>query len=320
MAVVDMPLEELKKYKGISPLPSDLNEFWDKQLAELSLVDANVELIKADFQAPNVECFEMRFTSSRGARIFAKVARAKDISKPLPAILEFHGYAGQSRDFSGLLDRAANGFVVAAMDCRGQDGKSQDVGQFDGSTFNGHLVRGLGDSPDTLMFKELFLDTAQLAKVMMAFDWVDENKVASFGISQGGALALACAALEPNIKQCAALYPFLGDFKGVFELDIDGSSYGELKEHFRRYDPHHINKDKIFETLGYIDLSHLGARIKADVLMLTGLKDIHCPPSTQFAIYNNLTCKKEMILYHDFGHETLPKSMDEILKFHFKLL
>ncbi len=320
MAVIDMPLEELKKYKGISPFPSDFNEFWDKQLAELSLIDANVELVKADFQAPNVECFEMRFTSSRGARIFAKVARAKDISKPLPTILEFHGYTSQSRDFSALLDRAANGFAVAAMDCRGQNGKSQDVGQVDGCTFNGHIVRGLGDSPETLLFKDIFLDTAQLARVMMAFDWVDENRIATYGGSQGGALSLVCAALEPKIKQCAAMYPFLSDFKRVCELDLGAEAYIELKQHFRRCDPHHVNEDKIFETLGYIDVSNMATRIKADVLMLTTLKDDVCPPSTQFAAYNKLTCNKEMIIYHDFGHEALPKSIDEILKFHFKLL
>ena len=40
--------------------------------------------------------------------------------------------------------------------------------------------------------------------------------------------------------------------------------------------------------------------------MATGLMDNVCPPSTQFAAYNKMTCKKSQVIYPDFGHERLP--------------
>jgi cephalosporin-C deacetylase len=67
--------------------------------------------------------------------------------------------------------------------------------------------------------------------------------------------------------------------------------------------------------LGYIDLQHLANRIKAEVLMFTGLMDDICPPSTQFAAYNKMTCKKNMVLYPDFGHEGLPGAGDKTFEF-----
>jgi cephalosporin-C deacetylase len=40
-----------------------------------------------------------------------------------------------------------------------------------------------------------------------------------------------------------------------------------------------------------------------------------CPPSTQFAAYNKMTCKKNMVLYPDFGHEGLPGAGDKTFEF-----
>ena len=62
--------------------------------------------------------------------------------------------------------------------------------------------------------------------------------------------------------------------------------------------------------LGYIDLQHLAPRIKAEILMFTGLMDTICPPSSQFAAYNKITSKKDVVIYPDFGHEGLPGESD----------
>jgi len=59
MSLIDMPLDELKEYKGRNPKPADFDEYWDKALAELDKVDSDLELIPAKFQYPNVECFDL---------------------------------------------------------------------------------------------------------------------------------------------------------------------------------------------------------------------------------------------------------------------
>ena len=53
-------------------------------------------------------------------------------------------------------------------------------------------------------------------------------------------------------------------------------------------------------------------RVRARVDLTVGLEDRICPPSTQFATYNRLTCEKSLRLYRDHGHDDLPGLDDEI--------
>lgn len=135
------------------------------------------------------------------------------------------------------------------------------------------------------------------------------------GGSQGGGLTLACAALEPRINRLAPVYPFLSDYKRVWDMDLDQRAYAELRDFFRRHDPRHEREDAIFDKLGYIDVSNLAPRIRGKVLMATGLLDEVCPPSTQYAAYNRIPGQKEHVLYPDFGHEGLPDFDDITFRF-----
>lgn len=128
-------------------------------------------------------------------------------------------------------------------------------------------------------------------------------------------MTIACASLEPGIAKAATEYPFLCDYKRVWDMDLDEIAYAELRSYFRNFDPRHEREREIFTKLGYIDLQYLAPRINGEVLMLTGLMDNICPPSTQYAAYNKMTCKKRHLLYPDFGHEVLADESDIIFKF-----
>lgn len=315
MPIIDMPMSELLNYQGISPKPDDFDQYWARALAELEEVDPQVELVPSDFQAPHAECFDLYFTGVQGARIHAKYVRPKAATEPHPAVLQFHGYAWNSGDWNDKLIYASIGYSIAALDCRGQGGDSEDAGQVRGTTLHGHIIRGLDDHPDKLLFRQIFLDTVQLARIVMSFSEVDEERVGAIGGSQGGGLTLACAALEPRIKRLAPMYPFLSDYRRVWEMDLAKDAYDELRSFFRFHDPLHIREEEIFNKLGYIDIQHLADRIQGEVLMAVGLMDTICPPSTQFAAYNKIQAPKQLQVYPDFGHEFLPRFSDQTLQF-----
>jgi len=56
MPLVDMPVEKLFEYKGISPCPKDIDEYWDKALAEMNRVNHKAEFIKKDFPSKLQKC------------------------------------------------------------------------------------------------------------------------------------------------------------------------------------------------------------------------------------------------------------------------
>ena len=316
MPLIDLPLAELKKVTGRTPRPADFDAYWRHALVELDSVDPAPELVPATFNAsPDVQCFDLWFTSVGGARIYAKYLRPARAGKH-PAILQFHGYSMNGGDWFEKLGWPTSGFAYAAMDVRGQGGKSEDPGGVKGTTLRGHIIRGLDDpDPRRLAYRQIFLDTVQLARVVMSFEEVDAERVGCWGISQGGGLALACAGLEPRISRSASVYPFLCDYQRGWEMDLAKDAYYELSYFFRMFDPRHEREEEIFTRLGYIDCQHLAPRIKAETLMFTGLMDTICPPSTQFAAYNKITAKKDMVIYPDYVHENLPGSLDRIFSF-----
>ena len=312
---IDMPVAELFDYQGQNPRPEDFDVYWEQALAELDCTRHNVELIPAEFACPSVDCFDLWYTGVHDARIHAKYVRPKNIENPIPAIFFFHGYTMSSPGWYDLLPFGASGMAVAAMDCRGQGGLSEDSGRVKGTTFKGHIIRGLDDSPDKLLFRQVFLDTVQLVRSVTSFSEIDENRLGCCGASQGGALTMVCAALETRIKRAAPIYPFLCDYKRVWEMDLAKNAYLEITDYFRRHDPRHERENEIFTKLGYIDIQFLAPRIKAEVLMQTGLMDEVCPPSSQFAAYNKITSKKKVLLYPDFAHEEAPGHWDIVLNF-----
>lgn len=316
MPLVDMPVKELEGYMGSSPMPADFDDFWDKALADLDAQQLDVELVPAAFQTEGALCYDLFFTGVGGSRIHAKFLRPKEIAGKAPAVLQFHGYSGDSGDWCGKLGYVGEGYVVAALDCRGQGGISQDATAYHGTTQNGMIIRGLDDpDPEKLHFRNVFLDTAALARIVMALDYVDESRVGAMGGSQGGGLTMACISLEPRINRAAPVYPFLSDYKRVWDMDLAQRAYMELATFFRHHDPRHLREDEIFSKLGYIDISNLAPRIRAKVMMATGLMDVVCPPSTQYAAYNRMTCEKSHVLYPDFGHEHLPDFDDITFQF-----
>ena len=315
MPNIDMPLEKLKEYKGVSPCPLDMDDFWDEAVKEMKEVDPKVEYIPADFKCSFAECYDMYFYSVGGAKIYAKYVKPKEKGKKHPALIKFHGYCASSGDWTDLLSFAAEGFHIAAMDCRGQAGRSQDNAIVNGNTQEGHIIRGLDEGPKKLLFRSIFLDTAKLASILINDAEIDSNKIGCFGRSQGGALSLACASLEPRIKYICAAVPFLCDYRRVWEMGLGTKAYREIQKWFRHVDPLHEREEEFFNTLSYIDIQNIVHRIKGRVLMVTALMDDTCPPSTHFAAYNKINAEKELLVYPDYGHEPFPIINDIIYKF-----
>ncbi len=277
-------------------------------MAELDQQSLDYELVEAEFSTSFADCYHLYFTGVGGARVHCKLARPKNINEAGPGIAMFHGYSVDSGDWLDKIAHVAQGSTVIALDCRGQGGLSEDNLQVKGNTLRGHIIRGLDNpNPDQLYYRNVFLDTVQSVRILMSMEGVEPNRIGVTGMSQGGALSIACAALEPRVKEVVVAYPFLSDYKRVWEaMDINSSAYEEIVYYFRVHDPNHQKEDEVFNKLGYIDIQNLAERIQAKVLWVTAMKDSICPPSTQFAAYNKIKSDKEMLLYPEYGHEYLP--------------
>ena len=288
---------------------------YKRQLDELDPHSYPIKTLAVNRYFNHVECFEIEIMGYQNANLYAKLLKPKEVKKKTPAVIFFHGYGDSSPEWTWLYQFAANGITVLALDIRGQGGRSRDSLNSFMNTFIGQIVRGIEEGPENLLLRQMYLDCVIATRTLFQFDWVDEEKIISYGASQGGGLAIATGALVPQISKIISIYPFLSDFKRVWEMGAANHAYLGISEYLRKYDPRHSNSETFFAKLNYVDVQHFAPMIKAETLMVIALRDEICPPSTQYAIYNKVKAQKQLWTYPDFGHEPIRNLNDEILKF-----
>lgn len=308
-------LEKFKHYRGLGTKPKDFNQFWQKGKREVDKLGTNYKLVKIDEPSNVVNFYHLYFTGLGDAKIHAQLIVPKKLNNLHPGMLYFHGYHCSAGDFEDKVGWAAEGFIVLALDCRGQGGLSEDKQPVTGDIMQGLIIRGLEEwDPSKLYFYREFLDTYQAARILMSMDHVDEQRIFIQGISQGGGLALACAGLIPEIYKVQVSYPFLSDYRKAYQYGPQ-TAFGEISYWFHYRDPLHKKEAEVFNLLDYIDVKFLADNIQAQVLWEMGGSDTQVPPETQMAAYNRINSKKEIYLAPEYGHEFIPRLGDDIRSF-----
>lgn len=304
----------------MTPLPDDFDAFWEERMAEADAVPLSWRVEQSD-EVPSFatcEYLDLWFKGMGGAQLYAKFVKPVS-DDPLPVVLQFHGYPGASRSWFEQSSFAGMGCALIAMDNPGQGGRSEDVGGFLGTTVSGHIIAGIDGGPENLYYVRLYQDVRILCRIVRALGEqgvFDLSRVYVNGASQGGGMGIACCALNNDlIAKAAILYPFLSDYRKVFELGADVIAYEGLRYYSRWFDPDGTRENEWFATLAYVETNHFAHLVRCPVLFGTGLDDTICPPETQCAVYNELSCEKRRILYPGFGHEEIQEFDDQILAF-----
>lgn len=312
--------DALIAYAGVPFKPDDFERYWDETVADMQSRATDWRLEPAEFSAPGVRCDYLWFNGIGGALIRCKFLRPRQITKKIPAVCLFHGYSGHSGDWVSKLPYALEGFAVLAVETRGQMGFSEDNLSVKGFTWLHHYLRGLlDDDPRNLYCRHVFTDAAQAATILLGMDFVDERRVYASGFSQGGDLAVACAALEPRVSRIAFGGIAAADW-AYYVKNLSGSYASAalappLRTYFTQRDPYRATETAVIQRLSYVDLLNLAPRVKATVLNFIGLQDPVCPAQGQFALYNRIESPKEVMAAPDFGHETPYTAWDAIFNF-----
>lgn len=305
MPLFDLPLEQLRGYHPRLTAPPDLGDFWLGTLAEASEHDLDPRFHRVDSGLVTVETYDVSFSGYAGHRISGWLhlpARSLRAGTLLPGVVQYQGYNGGR----GLAHEhqlwASAGYAHLVMDTRGQ-GSGWSVGVTpdpvgSGAAQPGHLTRGI-ERPHDHYYRRLITDAVRAVETLRSHPAVDGERVAVAGVSQGGGLALAVAALVPGLAAVMPDVPFLCDFRRASEVSpVD--PYGEIVRYLRA---HRDRKNLLFETLSYFDGAILAPRASAPALFSVALMDQTCPPSTVFAAFHAYGGPKEIEIYEYNDHE-----------------
>ena len=307
----DLPVEQLREYRTSTREPDGLDEWWAGR------VEAARALARPPALTPHepglydpVEVYDVEFSGGGGDRIRAWYLRPRD-TPGAPMVVKFIGYGGGRGTPTEHVLLPALGYALLVMDSRGQGGRWATGATPDGAAGTGPenslvMTRGI-TSPENYYYTRMFTDAAravdtalELAGSGSAATSGSAPGIAVTGGSQGGALALAAAALRPGaVRVCHADVPFLCDIQRAVTL-APHAPYTEIPEFLAK------NVQLIeptLNTLRYVDCALLARRITATTLMSVGLMDDICPPSTVFAAYNEITAEKEIAVFPYSGHD-----------------
>ncbi|MFB0614650.1 acetylxylan esterase [Streptomyces sp. AGS-58] len=304
MALFDLPLDELRKYRSESTVPADFDTFWDKTLREARAYELDARFEPVDTGLSTVEVYDVTFAGFGGHPVKGWLRLPAGATEPLPLVVEFLGYGGGRGLAHESLLWASTGRAHFLMDTRGQGsawgggGATADpVGA--APAYPGYMTRGI-EAPENYYYRRVFTDAVRAVEAARSHPLTDAARTVALGASQGGGITLAVGALVPDLVAVAPDVPFLCDFPRATIL-TDRHPYREIGLFLKT---HRGRLSDVLRTLSYFDGVHFAARGRMPALFSVALEDETCPPSTVFAAYNAWAGDDRTIEVYDFNdHE-----------------
>jgi len=304
MPLSDLSIDELTDFRPDVLEPADFDTFWRDTIAEARRAPGAATRVPANTPISELIVEDFTFPGFGGEPVKAWISRPKDAQHPLPAIVEYQGYGG-GRGLPGeRVLWALAGYVHVIMDTRGQGsawGTGGDTPDPHGSgpALPGYMTRGI-DDPAEYYYRRVFTDGVRLVDAVKELPFVDTDRIAVTGGSQGGGIAIAVAALTDGVRAVLPDVPFLSAYRRGVDV-APSMPFGEIAQYLS---VHRGKTDRVFETLSYFDGVNFAKRIRIPALFSAALMDEIVPPSTIFAAYNALTVDdREIVVYPFNGHE-----------------
>lgn len=301
--LTDMPLELLREYRPELPEPDGMDAFWAETLAEAQAAARPARLTPVTGPVRALSVHDLVFTGFAGDEIRGWVVRPHG-DEVLPAVIEYIGYGGGRGLPGDKIAWAAAGYVHVIMDTRGQ-GSGWSIGDTpdphgSSAAYPGVMTRGIHD-PRDYYYRRLYTDAARLVDVVRELPGVDAARIAVTGGSQGGALAIAAAALAGDaVAAVLPDVPFLCDIPNAI-LRTPSAPFTEVT---RWLSIHRDDTAAALHTLSHIDAAIFARRIRVPAFFSVALMDDIVLPSGVFAAFHSLASEDAAIEVYPYnGHE-----------------
>lgn len=302
----------------------DFDTFWETAKTQLASVELNAELTELpafSSDARKVYLVEMQSIpdglEGNPVTIRGYFCEPQD-GRAHPVIMHFQGYddqnpsgklwvpyGGSSSQYSDFYLSHRGQYINNRKASQRSDGVDRDFSNIYGDWFAFNF--GVKDG---YYYRGAYIDCVQAIRFMATRPSSDMNNVFAEGMSQGGALTYAAAALSDYpLRAIAPGVAFMGDFPDYFSIvtwpgNTAKASKGSMTD------------EEMYAFLSYFDTKNLATRISCPVIANLGLQDGTCPPHTNMAPYNNLlSTDKEMHYYPEMGHAIPADWEGKYLKF-----
>lgn len=274
--------------------PEDFKDFWTqaKQDAAQCPLEVTREFVP-DYSSDQVDCYLVKLQAyKKGQYVYGYLTLPKREGR-FPVVFSPPGAGIKPMDPMKHIFYAQSGVIRFDMEIHGirpnLDVETyREISRAFGSGNNSYLVNGLDDR-DSYYMKKVYLSCVRALDYLTTLpEWDGKNLIAQGG-SQGGALALITAGLDPRVTACAANHPALSDMAGYQAGRAGG--YPHLFTKFSGMDT-----PAKLKTLSYYDVVNFARLIEVPVFMIWGYNDNTCPPTTSYCVYNVIQSPKQALI------------------------
>ena len=301
MRMIEEQIAALERVEAPQTKQPDFDAFWAETVAEARNRPLQVEGGPIDYPIPEVEVRDLTFEGVDGTKVHAwlLLPAASRRGGPVPVVCCFHGAGGSRGVPASHAAWLAMGAAVIAHDFRMQTGLTGSATGFAGGGVGTWFSWGVLDARGHF-FRRAWGDCLRAVELALATPEIDDARIAVTGGSQGGAAALAIAALHPAVAGCMADVP---SNCWLEKRLFDRAGGVAAVAQYLRANPDLV--DRACRTLSYFDIVNLADRIRCPVKVSLGLKDPVCPPENVYAACNRITAPIEICPYpfgeHDGG-------------------
>ncbi len=285
-----------EKIEPYTKMPADFDSFWQQNLEELAKVPLKYTTTPAPkYDTDKIKCYLVKLDISRqGQAVYGYLTMPKDAKPGQHPIVMCPPGAGIKTIKEPLRHKyyAENGCIRFEMEIHGlnpemTEEQFREISKAFSGKENGYLTNGL-DNRDNYYMKRVYLACVRAIDFLTTLPEWDGRNIGVQGGSQGGALAIVTAALDPRVTAVAANHPALSDMAAFKAGRADGYP------HFSNI-PGMDTPEKL-STIAYFDVVNFARRLRCPLFMTWGYNDNTCAPTTSYAVYNSVTSPKEALL------------------------
>ncbi|WP_247237797.1 acetylxylan esterase [Telluribacter sp. SYSU D00476] len=287
-------------------LPANFEQYWNQAKAENARIpmDPKMTLI-SERSTENVNVYHVSLQNWRsGARLYGILCVPKKEGK-YPAVLKVPG-AG-IRPYYGDVGLAEQGIITFEIGIHGISVIMPQPNYDDLlSGWNNHYWTNNIHDKDNYFYKRVYLGCVRANDFIASLPQFDGRNLGVMGSSQGGALSIVTAALDPRVTCTAPIHPAMSDMTGYLHGRAGGWPH-YLADQSKWTRPSH--KD-VLETVQYYDVVNFARFVKVPTFSSFGFNDNVCPPTSIYAALNVIRGEKTLMLARESAHWVFPEQQE----------
>lgn len=297
-ATVGVALNALKTY---TVLPTDFDKFWTKAIEDARKIPLEPLLTRMpEKDSATKLAYHIRFNHGNKAFIYGVLTVPRKAGT-YPAVLHVPGAGVRPYEGTDYNDEV----VSLQIGIHGIPVNLYGSAIYE-NLRNGALYKyyeNRMDDRNRYYFKRVYTACVRAIDFIHTLEQFDGNNVAVTGGSQGGALTIVTAALDPRVDAIAAYYPALSDLEGY----KNGRAGG-----WPRFDGKGLEySERLLKVGRYYDVVNFARKLTIPGFYAYGYNDNVCPATSITAMLNEIKAPKEIEIAYDVAHWMYPEIKEQ---------